>query len=287
MLFRSKLTALILFILVALFHADTANWRPFMPYGWFSHTDDGRTTGVLAAASLVFFAYRGFQNVALAAEEAQNPQRDVPIGVLSALGLCTLVYLSVASLLTAIAPSDVLNVPSPIGFALLRLGYTWGAALVAVGVIVGLTSTMLVLFYGLTRTLFAMARDRLLPSFFVTLDARTETPVNATVLCGAVCAAAAGIVPIAALAQLVNAGTLAEFTLVCASVIVLRVREPHRPRPFKAPGGMVLPLCGILSSGALLLFLPIATLLGFAFWLAIGLAVYFLYAARRARTAPV
>lgn len=276
-----KVTALVVFIVVALFHADTALWQPFMPYGWFSTAEDGRTVGVLAAASLVFFAYRGFQNVSLAVEEAENPQRDVPIGVLSALGICSLIYLCVAGLLTAIAPYDVLNVPSPVGFALLRLGYNWGAALVAVGVIVGLTSTMLVLFYGLTRALFAMARDGLLPSFFVKLDVRTDTPINATVLCGVICASAAGIVPLGPLAQLVNAGTLAEFMLVCLGVIVLRATRPDMHRPFKAPGGMILPILGILSCGALLSFLPLVTLMRFAVWILVGLVVYFAYAARR------
>jgi APA family basic amino acid/polyamine antiporter len=278
-----KLAALGIFILVAAFHADAKNFTPFLPYGWFRHTEDGRSVGVLAAASLVFFAYRGFQNVALAVEEAKNPQRDVPIGVLAALALCTAIYLSVAGLLTAIAPYNVLNVPSPIGFALFRLGYDWGAALVAIGVIVGLTSTMLVLYYGLTRTLFAMARDRLLPAFFMELDSRTDTPVNATVLCGIVTAATAALVPLGALAELVNAGTLAEFALVCLGVIVLRATEPQRKRGFTAPGGAILPVLGIGASLALLGFLPFATLGRFAIWLAVGLTFYFLYAARRSR----
>ncbi len=187
-----KVTALIVFVVVAAFHIDPALWTPFMPYGWFSHTDDGRAVGVLAAASLVFFAYRGFQNISFAVEEARNPQRDVPIGILTALFSTTVLYLAVAGLLTAIAPYASLNVPSPVAFALLQLGINWGSALVAVGVIVGLTSTMLVIYYGLTRILFAMARDGLLPAFFSAIDPRTKTPLNATILCGLVTAPIAG-----------------------------------------------------------------------------------------------
>ena len=280
-----KLLALIVFITVALFYINGALWRPFMPYGWFSHTADGKTVGVLAAASLVFFAYRGFQNVCITVEEARNPQRDVPIGILTALFVCTAVYLAVSGLLTSIAPYASLNVSSPIAYALLQLGMNWGSALVAVGVIVGLTSTMLVLYYGLTRILFAMARDELLPAFFSAIDARTQTPMNATLLCGVVTSALAGMVPIGTLVELVNAGTLAEFALVCAGVIVLRLTKPDLPRAFKAPGGLILPTLGILSCGALLFFLPLATLFRFVLWLALGLVVYFVYAARRTRAA--
>jgi len=279
----AKLAALALFITVAVFHTNFTLWRPFMPYGWFSHTADGKTVGVLAAASLVFFAYRGFQNVCITVEEARHPQRDVPIGILTALFVCTALYLAVSGLLTAIVPYSSLNVSSPVAYALLQLGINWGSALVAVGVIVGLTSTMLVLYYGLTRILFAMARDQLLPSFFSAVDARTQTPMNATLLCGIVTSALAGIVPIGTLVELVNAGTLAEFALVCGGVIVLRMTRPELPRVFKSPGGVVLPLLGIISSLALLLFLPLATLLRFCLWLGVGLIVYFVYAARRPR----
>jgi APA family basic amino acid/polyamine antiporter len=276
-----KLTALAIFIFVASLHADVSLWTPFMPFGWFSHTDDGRTVGVLAGASLVFFAYRGFQTVSVAAEEAKNPQRDVPLGIIGAVTVSTGMYLAVAGLLTAIAPYTSLNVPSPIGFALLQLGYSWGAGLVAVGVIVGLTSTLLIQFYALTRTLFAMARDQLLPAFFVRLNPRTGTPINSTILVGVTTSLLAGVAPIAELAQLVNAGTLAEFALVCAGVIVLRITRPDMPRPFKAPGGLVLPVLGIVSCLALLSFLPGLTLQRFALWLAVGILFYFLYAARR------
>jgi APA family basic amino acid/polyamine antiporter len=278
-----KVTALLVFITIAAFHINPALWTPFMPYSWFSHADDGRTVGVFAAASLVFFAYRGFQTVSVAVEEARRPQRDVPIGILTALFSTTVLYLLVAGLLTSIVPYSSLNVPSPVAFALLQLGMNWGSALVAVGVIVGLTSTMLVIYYSLTRILFAMARDGLLPAFFGVIDLRTKTPLNATILCGVITASVAGVTPIGSLVELVNAGTLVEFSLVCLGVIVLRVTQPELPRPFKAPGGVILPVLGIASCVALLSFLPLASLFRYALWLGAGVIVYFAYAARRSR----
>jgi APA family basic amino acid/polyamine antiporter len=281
-----KLAAIVVFIAVAVFHVNPALWHPFMPFGWFSHRPDGTTVGVLAGASLVFFAYRGFQNVAVAVEEAKNPQRDVPIGVLTSLGTVTLVYLAVAWLLISIAPYDVLNVSSPVAFALLRLGYDWGSALVAIGVIIGLTSTMLVLYYSLTRILFAISRDGLLPPFFSALDPKSHTPINAVLLCGIIMALLAGVAPLGALAELVNAGTLTEFMLVSIGVVVLRIIQPSMPRPFRTPGGVIVPILSVVSCGALLSFLPVVSLLRFFAWVAFGVAVYFVYAARRP-TAPV
>jgi APA family basic amino acid/polyamine antiporter len=273
-----KLLALVIFLGVAAFHLQPALWHPFMPYGWFTHLPDGSTVGVLAAASVVFFAYRGFQTVSFAVEEARNPQRDIPLGVLGSLTICTVLYLAVAGALTGIAPYRVLNVSSPVAFALLRLGYNWGSALVAAGVIIGLTSTMLMIYYALTRMVFAMARDGLLPEFFAVLQPRSQTPVNAIVLGGLVLAAVAGTAPLGALAQLVNAGTLAEFILVCVAVILLR-RRHGIVRPFRTPGGVVLPLLGIVSCAALLVFLPAVTLVRYALYMAAGLAVYFAYSA--------
>lgn len=275
----AKLLALIVFLAVASFHIRPALWRPFMPFGWFSHQPDGSTVGVLAAASVVFFAYRGFQTVSFAVEEARRPQRDVPFGILGSLAVCTILYLAVAGALTGIAPYQSLNVSSPIAFALLKLGYGWGSALVAAGVIVGLTSTMLMIYYALTRMVFAMARDGLMPEFFSELHPRSKTPVNATVLGGFVMAALAGTAPLTALAQLVNAGTLVEFVLVCAAMILLR-RRTDLARPFRAPGGVVIAIAGIAACGALLAFLPAAILEGYALCMAVGLVLYFGYAAR-------
>ena len=275
----AKLLALVVFLGVAVFHLRAALWHPFMPYGWFAHTSDGATVGVLAAASVVFFAYRGFQTVSFAVEEARDPQRSIPLGVLGSLTICTLLYLAVSGALTGIAPYRELNVSSPVAFALLRLGYGWGSALVAAGVIIGLTSTMLMIYYALTRIVFAIARDGLLPRFFSVLHPRTQSPVNAIVLGGVILAAIAGTAPLAALAQLVNAGTLTEFILVCAGVLILRGR-PGIARPFRTPGGIIIPVLGIASCAALLLFLPAITLERYAAYLAAGLAIYFAYAGR-------
>lgn len=276
----AKLGALGIFLAVAAFHLQRALWHPFLPYGWFSQKPDGSTVGVLAAASVVFFAFRGFQTVSFAVEEARRPQRDIPVAVLGSLAICTLIYLAVAGTLTGIVPYQTLNVPSPIAFALFKLGYDWGSALVATGVIVGLTSTMLMIYYALTRIIFAIARDGLLPQFFSALQSNTRTPVNAIVICGVIMAALAGVAPLTATAQLVNAGTLAEFILVCAGVIVLR-RRPGIVRPFRTPGGLLIPLLGIASCTALLNFLPAVTLARYGAWLAVGIALYFLYGARR------
>jgi APA family basic amino acid/polyamine antiporter len=182
-------------------------------------------------------------------------------------------------------PYQSLNVSSPIAYALLQIGVSWGSALVAVGVIIGLTSTMLVAYYACTRILFAMARDGLLPAVFCRVDATTQIPVNSTIVCGILMAAMAGLVPLGDLAQLASLSRLTEFTLVCLGVMTLRVTKPDMHRPFKAPGGLILPVLGMLSCAALITFLPVATLLRFALYLAIGVAVYFGYAARRSRAA--
>jgi len=276
-----KLLAIAIFIGIALFHVDPALWRPFMPYGWFSHTADGKTAGVLAGAAIVCFAYFGFQRVSITAEEAQNPQRDIPVGTLASLAICTAIYIAVAGLLTAIAPYATLNVSSPVAFALLQVGINWGSALVAAGVIVGLTSTMLITYYGWTRTLFAMARDGLLPPFFYSIDSRTRVPVTTTIVCGIAAAALAGLVPLVDLAQLVNACQLTVFAATCGGVIVLRLTRPEMKRPFKAPGGLIMPILGVLSCGALLSFLPLITVLRFLLLLSVGVAIYFGYAAGR------
>lgn len=275
-----KLLAIGIFIAVAAFHVQPENWTPFMPFGWFDHTPEGKTIGVLAAASLVFFAYVGFDAVSTAVEEAKNPQRDVPIGILASLIFCTVIYIVVSGLLTGILPYPELNVSSPVAHALQQIGVTWASALVATGVIAGLTTVMLVLYYGLTRIILAMSRDGLMPPFFARVDDKTHTPVRTTVLCGVIMAVMAGFVPLGALAELVNIGTLTAFVLVCVGVIVLRITHPDMPRPFKMPFGLLLPILGVLSCGALIAFLPAVTHLRFLLWLAAGLAIYFLYSMR-------
>lgn len=279
-----KLIAIAIFIGVAVFNVNPDNWSPFLPFGWFSH-DGSRPIGVLAGASIVFFAYVGFDAVSTAVEEAYQPQRDVPIGILAALVFCTVIYVVVSALMTGIVPYSVLNVPSPASEALLRIGHNTAAGLVATGVVAGLTTVMLVLYYALTRIIVGVSRDGLLPAFFEAVHPRTRTPVRTTVITGTVMAIMAGFIPLGILAELVNIGTLAAFVLVCGGVIALRISHPDMPRPFKTPGGIVLPVLGILSCGALIAFLPYETHLRFIVWLAVGLVIYFGYSIRRSKLA--
>ena len=280
-----KLITIAVFIGIAVFNVHPENWTPFMPFGWFDHTADGKTVGVLAGASLVFFAYVGFDAVSTAVEESHSPQRDVPIGIMGSLVFCTVIYIIVSALLTGIVPYGDLNVPSPVAHALQQIGYNWGSALVAAGVIFGLTTVMLVLYYALTRIIVGVSRDGLLPGFFSVINPATHTPVRTTVITGLIMAFAAGFTPLGVLAELVNIGTLTAFVLVCAGVIVLRRSHPHMPRPFKMPFGVLLPVLGILSCGALIAFLPLVTHLRFLLWLAAGLVIYFAYSIRKSKLA--
>jgi APA family basic amino acid/polyamine antiporter len=280
-----KMAAIAVFVGVAVFNIHPENWTPFMPFGWFSYTPDGKTVGVLAASSLVFFAYVGFDSVSIAVEEARNPKRDIPIGILGSLAFCTLIYIIVAGLLTGVVPYTVLGVSSPVAFALEQLGVRWASALVATGVIAGLMSVMLALYYGLTRVIYAMGRDGLLPAACALVNKKTHTPVRTTVVCGLVIALLAGFIPLGLLAELVNIGTLAAFVLVCGGVIVLRFTHPRMKRPFKTPGGIILPLLGVISCGTLILFLPPLTHLRFIAWLLIGIVIYLGYSLKHSRLA--
>lgn len=278
-----KLLAISVFIGVAMFNVHPENWTPFAPFGWFSTLEDGKTIGILAGASLVFFAYVGFDAVSTAVEESRDPQRDAPIGILASLAFCTVIYIIVSGLLTGIVPYTELNVSSPVAHALQLIGVNWASALVATGVIAGLTTVMLVLYYGLTRILLSMSSDGLLPKAFSEVNEKTRTPIKNTVICGVIAALMAGLLELKILAELVNIGTLAAFVLVCGGVIVLRIKHPEMPRPFKMPFGIVLPVLGVISCGLLILFLPFITHLRFIGWLAVGLVIYFLYSRKRSR----
>jgi APA family basic amino acid/polyamine antiporter len=278
-----KLLAIGVFLAVAIFHVNPENWNPFTPYGWFSYNELGKPIGVLAGASIVFFAYVGFDAVSTAVDEAHKPQRDVPIGILTSLVFCTLIYIVVSGLLTGIVPYTELNVSSPVAYGLERIGVNWASALVATGVITGLATVMLVLYYALTRVLVAMSRDGLLPHFFSDVNEKTGTPIKNTVFCGLIIALMAGFIPLGALAELVNIGTLTAFVLVCLGVIVLRKTHPDIPRPFKVPGGILIPILGVFSCGALIAFLPPHTHERFIYWLLAGLVIYFIYGIRHSR----
>ncbi|MDD2769554.1 MAG: amino acid permease [Methylococcus sp.] len=280
-----KVLAIAVFVAVASAHVDPVHWDPFMPFGWFGHDLNGKPIGVLAGASIVFFAYVGFDAVSTAAEEARNPMRDVPIGIIGSLVFCTLIYILVAGLLTGIVPYTELNVSSPVAHALQLLGVRWASGLVATGVIAGLTTVMLVLYYALTRIIFAMSRDGLMSPWFSAVNRRTQTPVRVIVLCGLCISAIAGLIPLGELAELVNIGTLFAFVLVCLGVIVLRVTRPELKRPFKTPAVPWFPIFGALSCGALMAFLPALTWLRFVIWLGLGIAIYLAYSYRHSKLA--
>lgn len=282
-----KLLAIVIFVSVAVFNVNPENWHPFMPYGWFSTLENGKTVGVLAGASLVFFAYVGFDAVSTAVEEAKDPQRDVPIGIIGSLGFCTIIYIIVAGLLTGIVPYTTLGVSSPVAAALQSIGYNWASGLVATGVIAGLTTVMLVLYYGLTRIILAMSRDGLITPYLSHINPTTHTPVRVIVVTGIIMAIAAGMVPLGALAELVNIGTLAAFVLVCLGVIVMRSKHPDIPRPFKNPFSPVFPILGMLSCGALMAFLPHQTWTRFLLWLCLGLVIYFAYSMKHSKLAKI
>lgn len=263
-----KLAVILLFICIASVEVNPNNWIPFAPFGW---------TGVMKGAALIFFAYIGFDAVSTATEEAINPQRDIPIGIIGSLVICTILYIVVSGLLTGIAKYNTLNVASPISHALLVLDYKIAAGLVGVGALTGLTTVMLVLFYGLTRVFFAMARDGLLPQYFAVTNKNTKSPIRIILLCGFLMACVGGVVPLGGLAELVNIGTLFAFMIVCAGVLILHYTKPELPRPFKTPLMPYVPILGIISCGYLVCYLPLVTLLRFVVWMTMGLIIYFKY----------
>ncbi len=263
-----KLSVIAIFIFIAVQNIQTTNWQNFFPFGW---------EGVMNGAALVFFAYIGFDAVSTAAEETIDPQRSLPIGIITSVVFCTLIYIVVGVLLTGIVPYQILNVPSPIASALLKIGHPVAAGIIALGAVAGLTTVMLVMYYGLTRVCLAITRDGLLPSFFASINAKTRTPVLIISLSGLVIAAIAGFVPIHLAAELVNIGTLAAFALVCGGVIVLRITQPDLERPFRLPFNPLIPLAGLLFCLYLMVHLAWMTWARFIIWFFIGLAVYFLY----------
>jgi len=263
---------------------NSANWHPFIPentgsfgnYGW---------SGIVRGAGVVFFAYIGFDAVSTAAQEAKNPQRDMPIGMLGSLAFCTVLYILMALVMTGLAHYTELNVPHPVDVALAKAGpgLAWLNYLVDVGAIAGLASVVLVMLMGQPRIFFAMARDGLLPAVFGKVHPRFRTPYVTTILTGAVAATVAGFFPIALLGELVSIGTLFAFVVVSAGVLVLRRREPNRVRPFKTPLVPLVPILGILICGYMMYGLPSDTWIRLAVWLVLGLVIYFAYGRTHSR----
>lgn len=267
-----KLIVIAIFIYVASRHFQVSNWHPFLPFGWH---------GVVGGAGLVFFAYIGFDAVSTAAEEAKNPQRDLPIGIICSLVVCTLAYIVVSGLLTGIASYTTLNTPSPVSSSLLDLGFPTIAAIIAFGAVAGLTTVIIVCFYGLTRVILAISRDGLLPIQLSRIHPKTKTPVATVLVCGGIMSLLAGFASIGTVASLVNIGTLSAFLIVCVGVVILRRTTPNLHRPFKMPLSPWLPLLGALLCFYLMLSLPTRTWISFLIWSIIGLFVYFCYGRKR------
>lgn len=272
-----KLSTIATFIALSVGHINADNWQPFMPFGWFDTLENGKNIGVLAGASLVFFAYFGFDAVSTAAEECNNPQRDLPIGLIASLLFCTVTYIIVSGTLTGVVPYTELNTSSPVAYALTKLGYHWSSTLVATGVITGLITVLLVLLFGLTRILFAMSRDGLISPIFSQVNPDRQTPSKIILMCGLVVSIVAGFIPLGELAETVNIGTLASFIMVCTGVIRLRMTHPTLLRPFKNPFNPLIPVAGIITCAGLMLFLPAATWQRFLGWAVVGAVFYFAY----------
>ncbi len=272
-----KVSAILIFIALAMFNVNPENWSPFMPYGWFETLPNGKTVGVLAGASIVFFAYVGFDAVSTAAEEAINPQRDLPKGIINSLIFCTIIYIIVAALLTGVVPYQDLNVSSPVAFALAKIGFPWASALVSTGVITGLATVMLVLYYALTRIIFAMSRDGLLPITLSAVNKKTKTPIKTILICGIFISTVAGFTSLGTLAEIVNIGTLSAFVIVCLGVIFLRNKNNYGQDTFKNKWHPIVPILGIISCSLLMIFLPIQTWIRFLIWILIGIGMYFVY----------
>ena len=261
-----KIAAILIFVFGAARAVRTENWHPFLPNGF---------PGVLTGAAIVFFTYIGFDSVSTAAEECRNPQRDLPFGIIMTLVVCALLYISVALVLTGIAPWRTLTGDAPVADALKRLGYNGVRQWVSIGAIVGMISSLLVFQYGQARIWFAMSRDGLLPKAFSKVHPKYKTPHVSTWIAGLAVGIPAGIWDIGTFADLANIGTLFAFIIVSLGVIVLRRTQPERRRGFRVPGSPWLPMISIGFCLLLMLALPLETWVRFFVWLAIGLAIYF------------
>jgi basic amino acid/polyamine antiporter, APA family len=279
-----KIGVLLLFIIFGSRYVSTDNWTPFIPentgtfgqYGW---------SGVVRGAAVIFLAYLGFDCVSTLAQEARNPQRDMPIAILGSLGIATIFYILVAFVLTGIVSYTTLNVPDPIAVAVNAAGegLFWLRKFIKIGAIAGLSSVILVLMLGQPRIFYSMAYDGLLPQVFARIHPRFHTPYVTSIVCGVVVAIVAGLLPIGLLGELISVGTLLAFVIVCLWVLALRFLDPDASRPFKVPFVTAVSLLGAGIALVQMLFLPVDTWIRLLAWMAIGLVIYFGYGARHSR----
>lgn len=279
-----KVIVILLFIILGWNYINPENWVPFIPentgtfgeYGW---------SGVVRAAGIIFFAYIGFDAVSTAAQEAKNPQKDMPFGILGSLVVCTLLYILVGLVMTGIVPYLQLNNPAPIAVAIDATGdgLAWLRPIIKIGALAGLSSVILVMLMGQPRIFFSMSKDGLLPKSFGKVHPKYKTPYITTLLTGGVAMIVAGLFPIGLLGELVSIGTLLAFVIVCGGVLVLRYKQPNLNRPFKTPLFPVVPILGMLSSLALMYFLPGDTWIRLIVWMGLGIAIYFGYSRQHSK----
>ena len=278
-----KVAVLVLFVAASARYINTANLHPFIPpntgqfgsFGW---------SGILRGAGIIFFAYIGFDAVSTASQEAKNPGRDIPIGILVSLAICTVIYVAVGLVMTGLVPYTKLNVASPIAVAVQATGLAWLPPIINIGAICGLSSVILVNMLAQSRIFYSMSRDGLLPPLFAKLHPRFRTPHVTTIITGVLVAIASGLFPITVLGLLVSMGTLLAFAIVCTGVLILRKTAPDTPRPFKTPGMPWVPIVGTLICLYLMSGLPLPTWIRLFVWLAVGLTIYFSYGRFRAAT---
>ena len=287
-----KVGIVLMVIAVGAFYINPENWKPFAPYGlsgisFFGNLVAGQSDaggaplGMLAGAAVVFFAYIGFDSVSTHAEEARRPNRDVPIGIVSSLIICTVLYIAVAGILTGMVPYDKISIEAPVSDAFRQIGLPWAQFIISIGAVAGITSVLLVMMLSQPRVMLAMARDGMVPqSFFGAVHPKFRTPWKSTILTGFFVSLMAGFLPLRILAELVNIGTLLAFVIVCAAVLIMRYTHPHAERPFRAPFVPVMPILGILTCLLLMFSLPAENWLRLFVWLFIGFLIYFGYSRR-------